>query len=71
MVRSFGLLYDNQHKYKSPNYYTFWNLATYISLITKATEQGTNFLQISFKKIENLLSGGPNKRGGCKLFDKK
>ena len=49
--------------------HTFRNLATYISFIIWVTQQSTNFLRASPKKIENLISGDSNKRGAGKFFN--
>ena len=44
--------------------YKFHSLFGYLN-------KSTNFLQISLKKIENLINGGPNESGGFGEFFEK
>ena len=40
---------------------TVWNLVTYVSFIIWITQQNYQLLQVSPRKIENMISGGVGK----------
>ena len=47
-----------------------FGILTHVSFTIGVTQKSTNLLQFS-RKIKHLISGGPNKSGGCRVFRKK
>ena len=74
--RKFMVAVQQPHIYKTPRLVslegsTFQKFATYISFIIWVLNKSTKFSQVSSSKIENLISGAPNKSTDWKIFEKR
>ena len=74
-VGSLGLLCNNQRKYKMPNYHhvkqiLFGTLPRVSHSLLGKLNKSSNFLQVSPRKIENLICGVLIRAGGWKIFRK-